>query len=527
LYSNNKLIKNYGNNDEIKNYAEFPFNLVNALISTEDRKFFSHNGFDYFGILRALFTNIRYGYIKQGGSTITQQLAKILLKNNKKTYTRKVQELLLSLQIEKRLTKEEIILLYLNKSYFGAGQYGIQQASTFYFQKRVTDLNLEECAMLIGLLKAPSRYTPQNSQELSAQRTKQVIINMYNAGFLEKTNYDSIGILETATGNLEKKLNLESYFSDWVNTQISDYTDNKNISVKTTLNEKIQLSIENTIKEIKPKNQVAIVVINKNGAVLGMTGGVDYNKSEFNRAIYGSRQAGSSFKLFVFLAGMIQKGFTPKTIFIDEAVAIGKWFPENYNKKYYGEVTMKESFAKSLNSVSVQIGIKSKIKNVAKIAKKMGIISPIDDSDPTIMLGTTQVNLLELSSSYAVLVNYGNAVIPYSIEEIENDNKKIYSRKASEKYKILNEEILSNMQEMMRETMISGTGKNGYINGLNIGGKTGTTQNSADAWFVGYVGDIVIGVWIGNDDNSGIKGMSGSELPVKIWKEIVKKLMID
>ena len=287
LYSNGNELKNYGNtNTDINNYAEFPLYLIDSLVATEDRKFFKHHGFDYLGIGRAMVSNIKAGYFKQGGSTITQQLSKMILKNNKKTLKRKVQELMLSIQLERKLTKEQILTMYLNKAYFGAGKYGISEAARFYFNKKVYQLNLEESAMLIGLLKAPSKYSPQNNPALSKERTNQIIKNMYNAKFLSKEEYTNylntyFASIIDATINSVETLNQELYFAEWIKSQLNDYTDKKNIEIKTTLDQKIQDSIETSISIFKDKqkeqlkeSQIAVIVLDKDGAILGMTGGI-------------------------------------------------------------------------------------------------------------------------------------------------------------------------------------------------------------------------------------------------------------
>lgn len=544
LYSNNEPIKLYGNSNlDITNYAELPLYLVDGLVATEDRRFFKHHGFDIFGISRAMIANIRAGYIKQGGSTITQQLAKMLLQNSEKTLKRKVQELLLSIYLETKFTKEEILMMYLNKAYFGAGKYGIKSASKFYFNKEVYELDLEESAMLIGLLKAPSKYSPQNNPVLSKERTRQILKNMYDADFIAEDEYNKYinnflyDIVE-ATTNTTENMNEELYFADYVRNRVLDYTNKTNIKVKTTLNQNIQKNIETSVINFINNNnlekaQLAVIVMAKDGAILGMTGGINYNKSEFNRAIYAYRQPGSAFKLFVFLAGIREKGFTPYTQFIDEPVAVGDWFPDNYAGKYYGEVDMKTAFAKSLNSVAIQVSEYSGLSNVAKLAKKMGIKSEIDPDDPTIALGTTEVNLLELVSAYAVVINDGYAVIPYSITEIvdKDTNNIVYYRKSSGKSKILDDLDIDYIKEMMYETILSGTAKNAYIdkvmaNGYKyVGGKTGTSQNYADAWFIGYVDDIMIGVWIGNDDNTSMNKTTGGTLPAILWKSIAEKII--
>lgn len=542
MYKDGSEIKKYGNlNSDITNYAEFPLYLVDGLTATEDRKFFKHHGFDYIGIMRAAVANLKARKLVQGGSTITQQLSKMILKNNKKTLKRKVQELMLSVQLERKLTKEDILMMYLNKAYFGAGQYGISSAARFYFNKRVSSLDLEECAMLIGLLKAPSRYSPQNNPILSKERTKQIIMNMYDAGLLSEVEYKNylntfFASIIDATINSDERLSEELYFAEWIKNQLPDYTNKTNVRIKTTLDKNVQVSIEKSIDSFRVKqkdklknSQIAVVVLSKDGAILGMTGGINFNRSEYNRAIYAYRQPGSIFKLFVFLAGIREKHFDTNTRFVDEPVAVGNWFPENYNEKYYGEVSMKEAFARSLNSVSVQVNEYAGIKNTAKMARKMGILSEIDENDPTISLGTTQVNLLELTSAYAVILNNGNAVLPYSITEIKDkdSNNIIYTRKVSQLSQILTENEVEQMREMMYAVINYGTGTNAKIEDLMykgaeyVGGKTGTSQNYSDAWFIGYANDIIVGIWIGNDDNTSMGKIAGGTLPAMLWKEIV------
>lgn len=471
-YENGKTLKSFGAGpDEITNYAEFPLYLIDALLATEDRKFFKHGGFDYLAILRAMAVNISAGAFKQGGSTITQQLAKTLLQNRSKTLKRKVQELLLSIQLERRLTKEEILMLYFNKSYFGAGRYGIKSASQFYFNKSVADLTLPESAMLVGILKAPSKYSPQNNPELSAKRMQQVIRNMQSAGIILDMEHDYEGIASNAADSTDRP-DTYLYFADWVRSQLAEHTDKQNVVVQTTLDFAVQETIEKAIENAKPKMQVAIIVLSKDGAVLGMAGGKNYHVSEFNRAVYGSRQAGSAFKLFVYLAGMIQKGFSPQTRFKDERVAVGTWFPENLEEKYYGVVSMRDGFAKSLNSIAIQVSEAAGLLQVARIAKKMGIVSPIDHHDPTIALGTTQVSPLELTVAYSVVVNGGFAVLPYSITEIkERGGNVIYKRKTHGLNRILPVDVVEQMRDMLRAVVEEGTGRRAFISGINMGGK--------------------------------------------------------
>ena len=399
--------------------------------------------------------------------------------------------------------------------------------------------------MIVGLLKAPSKYSPQNNPVLSKERTRQILKNMYDAGFISAEEYnkyvnDFLYDIVEATTNSTENMNEELYFGDYVRNRVTDYTNKTNLRVTTTLNQKIQTSIENSIIEFINTNknklgkaQIAVVAMSNDGAILGMTGGINYNKSEFNRAVYAYRQPGSAFKLFVFLTGIREKGFTPYTKFKDEPVAVGNWFPDNYAGKYYGEVDMKTAFAKSLNSVAIQVSEYSGLNNVARLAKKMGIKSKIDKDDPTIALGTTELSLLELVSAYSVIINDGYVVIPYSITKIvdEDTNNIVYYRTSSGKSKILDDLDIDYIKEMMYETILSGTGKNAYIYEVMnkgykyVGGKTGTSQNYADAWFIGYVGDMVIGVWIGNDDNTSMNKTTGGTLPTILWRNIVERII--
>jgi len=552
LYSNKNTLKEYGNktNNSII-YSELPSQLVTVLTATEDKKFFKHNGVDVTSILRAFYANYKAGYIKQGGSTITQQLAKMMFLSSTKTIKRKIQEALLSLQLERIFSKEQILTFYLNRAYFGAGKYGIKNAAKFYFDKEVGYLNLEESAMLVGLLKAPSKYSPKNNPELAKQRTNQVL------NYLRKNNYISEEDIEyisqqdtdlTQFTNFNKQ-NQKYYFSDWIKSQIPDYIDEddkQNISIKTTLDDELQQIAENTVVEFVQeytntlKNaQISLIAMSKDGAILTMIGGRDYSKSPFNRALYAYRQPGSAFKLFVFLTAL-ENDYKLNDIFIDEPIALGDWYPENYNKKYYGMVTMKEAFAKSLNSVAVQISELVGTENVVKTARKLGIISKLDEHDPSVTLGTNELSLLELVSAYAVVVNGGNHILPYGITEIkENKNEIIYQRQTSGIGKVIDDKAANQMKELLFEVVKNGTGKNAGIselieesnNGFSfrkkqylIGGKTGTSQDYRDAWFIGYFNDTVVGIWIGNDDNSPMNFISGGSLPAKLWKSFVENV---
>lgn len=537
LDSNNKMLADFGaiHSSEITFY-DLPTNLINAVIATEDRKFFKHHGIDFVGIIRAGYANYSSMSIKQGGSTITQQLAKMLFLTPERTIQRKIKEMILARRLEKAFSKQQILALYLNKAYFGSGQYGIASASKFYFNKNVYELNLKECAMMAGLLKAPSKYSPKTNPELAETRAKQVMINMVNAGLLTVaesiTSFD-----EDVTTDVEYNANIHSqkiYFKDWVKSQIKGFIGEKEgtVFVKTTLNTKIQNKVDKDVFEFVKNNktkleniEIAVIVMGNDGRVISMVGGKDYKKSQFNRAINAYRQPGSSFKLFVYLVAL-EKGLQMDDKFNDEPIAVGNWYPDNYGNKYYGVVTMKEAFAKSLNSVAIQVSENVGMKNVIRLARKMGLTSNFDTSDPTTALGSPQVNLLEMTTAYTIVTNGGNAIIPYSIDYVKReDGKIIYNRKTSGIGRVISADTVEDMKSMMREVVENGTGKNALVkNVYEIGGKTGTSQNYRDAWFIGFANDYTIGIWMGRDDDKTMKNVTGGSLPAKLWHNIVTDL---
>lgn len=531
-YSNDDRITNFGGvyGSEVDFY-ELPSNLINAVVATEDRRFFSHHGIDIFGILRAFYVNQEAGKIVQGGSTITQQLAKLLFLTPDRNFKRKIQEVLLALQLEHNFTKEQIITCYLNRAYFGAGNYGVGNAAKFYFGKNVARINLNEAAMLAGLLKAPSKFSPKNNMELAQARAQEVLENMAEAGFLNNKNLSEV--VEDPTYKVEKSQRL--YFADFVHDQFADFISKENIKdkriiVTTTLDEVFQEKLEEIENKFVAKNsakigksEIAIVVMKKDGAILAMSGGKDYQKSQYNRAVYAKRQAGSAFKTFVYLTAF-ENGANVDDVMEDKKVNVGIWLPENYNNHYLGQVTLKRAFAESLNSVSVQLAHKQPRGSVAQTARSLGIISKVEKNDLTIALGTTEVSLLELVSAYATIANDGEAVIPYSIVFIKNDrDEMLYERESSGLGSVISKSAEQKIKEVLRAVVESGTGKNANV-ADNIYGKTGTSQNYRDAWFVGFNDDLVVGVWIGNDDNTPTKDLTGGSLPAQIFAQIMKEI---
>ena len=531
-YSNQEKITTLGNiyQDDIKFY-QLPQNLIHAVIATEDRRFFEHHGIDLIGISRASIVNYKAGHLSQGGSTITQQLAKLLFLSPKKTFKRKIEEILLAFELEKTFSKEQILTLYLNRAYFGSGNYGINNAAKFYFNKSVSEIDLDEAAMLAGLLKAPSKFSPKNNPKLSKSRTKEVIHNMIEAGFLTKDK-----ITKSAPKiNYQNDRALKFYFADYVSDQFMDYLSSsqgkiRNLNIKTTLNQKIQDQLEVTTDQFLKQNsakiansEIAIIIMAKDGAILGMVGGKNYHQNQFNRAIYAKRQPGSAFKTLVYLTAF-ENGFTPNDLFEDKKTTIGNWNPENYDKKYHGQISLKQAFAESINSVAIQLNHQINQDQLINNAKKLGIISKIEKNDATISLGTSEVTPLELTNAYATIANDGYPVIPYAISEISNqENKIIYQRQSSGLEKVISTKAENYIKEALREVIKTGTGKNANI-AKNIYGKTGTSQNFRDAWFIGFNDDYVIGIWIGNDNNSATNKITGGGLPINLFADIMRRI---
>ena len=557
LYSDTlENIKSYNavDKDDVS-YNELSPSLINALIATEDRRFFTHHGIDLRGIIRAFFINIRTGKYSQGGSTITQQLAKAILKDNSKNLKRKIKELVLTFRLEYLFTKEEILAMYLNINYFGAGQVGVKNASEFYFSKLPADLNIEESATLIGLLKAPSKFAPTINQEMARRRALQVIINMQDAGYIEEKDVFSYIIpnIQYSYGDINRKTQ-KYYFTDWVRKKIvglendlANASQNKEFFIATTLNSKIQNIVEEETFDFVNKNankiknsQLAVVVMNNNGEVLSMLGGKNYDESAFNRAIYAYRQTGSLFKLFVYLNGF-EHGLKISDVFVDEPIAVKDWYPENYGKKYYGNIDLKSAFSLSSNSVAVQIAEYFGVNNLIDLAVKMGITSKFEQNDLTITLGTTAINLLEMVKAFAIVNNGGYDVETNTIRYIfKNQNDILYEYKKRDNKKLLSDYSINSMKELLYYTIVSGTGQNAKVQKLIdktenynkynknkkffIGGKTGSSQNNVDAWFIGVANDLTIGIWMGNDDNTPTNNLMGGNLPAILWKQIVERL---
>ena len=523
---NGNEVKTFGSvYSEVIRLNELPSYVPDAVISTEDRRFYAHFGFDIVAFTRAMLTNIFMGRYAQGGSTITQQVAKNLFLTSQKNIKRKTQELLLAFWLEHKFTKEQILTLYLNRVYLGAGTYGIEAASQKYFQKSSRDVNLLEAAIIAGMLKAPSRYNPFASIERARDRAKVVLQNMVNNKTL--TEKQMKYALTLPVGEDESyKVQGADYFADWVYNEVNDYIGERDndIYVYTTLDQKIQENAEKILREsvlaAKKRNvsEGAVVVLNKKGEVKAMVGGIDYRKSQFNRAVSALRQPGSSFKPFVYLTAL-QNGWKREDRIDDVPLSIGKWKPENYDKKYHGSVTLDEALMKSLNLATINLSESLSRKDIIRTAKKMGITTPIENT-PSLALGTFEVKVIDMATAYSAIANGGYATWPHAIKEIyTRDGYQLYQREADTETRILDAAAVKDLTKMLEKVISRGTGKRAKIPGF-AAGKTGTTQDYRDAWFVGFTDEYIIAVWVGNDDNSPMKGVTGGTLPAEIWRKI-------
>ncbi|GEO80351.1 transglycosylase domain-containing protein [Pararhodospirillum oryzae] len=504
--------------------------LIRAILATEDRRFLSHFGLDLVGIARAMVTNLRAGRVVQGGSTITQQVAKNLFLTPERTVRRKVQEVLLSLWLERSFTKEQILTLYINRVYLGAGTHGVDAAARRYFHRPARDLTLYQAAMLAGLPKAPSRYNPIASPERARSRTLEVLQNMVEADWLTpEAARAAAAEAATALPGVQRGV-AGDYFADWVLEQVDDYAGvrDRDLIVRTTLNLDTQETAEKAVSEVMDAEsekvgarQAALVALDFSGAVRAMVGGRDHDHAPFNRAAQALRQPGSAFKPFVFLAGL-EAGLTPASTLEDAPVTVGSWSPGNYTGRYKGPVSMTQALALSLNTVSVRITEMAGRGQVVKVARRLGITGNLM-AQPSIALGVFEVSPLDLTSAYAPFANGGLAVMPYAIESIvDRDGQVVYARQPSGERRVISPENVEAMNHMLEAVVAWGTGKGAALPGKVARGKTGTTQDYRDAWFVGFAGQTLAGVWVGNDDNSSMNGVTGGSLPVHIWRRFME-----
>ena len=516
------------NGDEVR-LADLPSYVPNAVIAIEDRRFRSHFGVDPIGLLRAIYTNYRSGRLVQGGSTLTQQLAKNLFLSTDRTLQRKLQEVVLAVWLESKYSKDEILQLYLNRVYFGSGATGIEKAARTYYQKSASEMTLMEAATMAGVLKAPSSTNPSANPEAAAERARLVVDSMADAGFI--TELEAADMMDRpAEVKASNYVPAKHYIADWVNEQLPEFVKdyNQSLVIETTIDPALQANAERALRKRLSTEGVklqasegALVVLDGSGAVRAMVGGRSYKKSQFNRVTKAKRQPGSAFKPFLYLAAL-ERGFTPDSIEVDEPVRIGDWEPENYRKKYLGAVSLETAFAMSLNTVAVKLVMQVGPESVAAVAHRLGITSNLGN-DASIALGTSEVTLLEMTSAFVPFSNGGYPVVPYTVKRIlTRDGKVVYQRKGSGFPQAVADNDLASMNRMMRAVVTEGTGNRAAFPGPEIGGKTGTSQDYRDAWFIGYTSELVTGVWVGNDDNSPTAKVTGGLIPAEIWKDVME-----
>lgn len=515
-------------------YEDLPASLKDAVIATEDRNFYSHPGIDIFGLMRATLANLRAGRVVQGGSTITQQVAKNVFLTPERSLWRKLREMLLAISLERKFSKEEILSIYLNRVYMGAGNYGVDSASRRYFGKSARALTLPESAVLAGLLKAPSRFAPHTNPEAAKQRAEQVLRNMEDAGYLTKPQLEkALKELASSIGTRQRDSQSSFYFADWIMDQLPEYVGNiqDDLVVTTTFRPEAQAAGDKAIAAVMDEqsehynvSQAALLAMTPDGAVRAMIGGRNYAASQYNRATQALRQPGSSFKLFVYLAAL-EAGFAQDTLVEDEPITLpivgGTWTPNNYTHKYLGTIPLSQAVAESVNTVAVLVSQQVGIERVIDMAHRLGIgadILPV----PSVALGAVEATLLEMTAAYAHLAAGGLIVYPYGIVRIETDSgQTLYSRRSSASGVVLRPDVVGRMNDLLQGVIAEGTGRGAAI-GRPAAGKTGTTSDYRDAWFIGYTPEMAAGVWVGNDNNAPMKKVTGGMLPASIWRQFMQ-----
>ena len=497
-----------------------------AFIAIEDRRFYHHPGFDPIGMTRAIAANMRAGRVVQGGSTLTQQLAKNLFLCPDQNIKRKVQELMLAVWLEMKFSKQEILALYLNRVYFGAGAYGIEAASQRYFDKGAKDLTVGEAALLAGLLKAPSRYSPVSESERAATRATVVLNEMVDAGVITPEQR-AAAVTEPVRVSRTLATQHAQYFIDWLDKQIRELVGEptEDMIVETTLDLTLQTSAERAVRRILERDesrgvqQAALVAMDGEGRVRAMIGGASYADSQFNRAVDARRQAGSAWKPFVYLTAL-ESGYTPETRVNDAPIRIGNWSPRNYSGTFAGEMTMATAVAQSTNTIAAGMADQIGRDNVARTARRLGITSRIG-LEPAMALGAVEVSPLEMAQAYDAFANGGRRVTAHGISRIRTPQGRVIYQRASRAdgpVQAISNPFLYYQNQMLRGVMTSGTGRSAAIAGRDTAGKTGTTSDYKDAWFVGYTGGFVTAVWVGKDDNSAMRGVTGGSSPAAIWR---------
>jgi len=503
--------------------------IPEAIVAIEDRRFYSHFGVDPLGLARALVTNLVTGHTVQGGSTLTQQLAKNLFLSPDRTLERKVQEVLLAFWLEHKYTKDQILTMYLNRVFFGSNAFGVEAASRRYFNKSARDVTLAEAATLAGLVKAPSRLSPARDPAAAQARAEVVLQAMRDQGYIGDADLKT-AMSQPSTRAKSYWSGAENYVADMVMDQLPGLIGGEvkeDVIVDTTLDASLEKKAEQALTDALDKDgkklnasQAALVSVDRTGAVRALVGGRDYAESQYNRAVTAKRQPGSAFKPFLYATAM-EMGMTPLSMRNDAPVRIGNWTPENYEQKYNGPVTLATALAHSLNTIAAQLVMEVGPDRVIKLAHRLGIESDLQ-ANASIALGTSEVSLLELTSSYAAFMNGGYKATPHVISKVTTASGKVlYQANFGDPPRVLSETVAANMDAMMAGVIAVGTGKAARIPGWQAAGKTGTTQSFRDALFVGFTNELTTGVWFGNDDGKPMKKVTGGGLPAKAWKQFM------
>lgn len=512
---------------------ELPDHLIKAVLATEDRRFFDHYGIDFLGLARAMTENARAGGVVQGGSTLTQQLAKNLFLSNERTIERKIKEAFLAIWLESNLSKKEILRLYLDRAYMGGGTFGAAAAAQFYFGKAITDVNLAESAMLAGLFKAPARYAPHVNLPAARGRANEVLTNLVQGGLMTEGQVIAAR-LNPATVIDRAQVKAPDFFLDWAFDEVQRIARpfaQHSLIVRTTIDMGLQNAAEDSVEsslrqygESFHVKQGALVMVENGGPVRAMVGGRDYGESQFNRATRALRQPGSSFKVYTYAAAM-EKGMTPETIVVDAPITWRGWSPQNYGRSYAGRITILTAIAKSINTIPVRLA-KDKLGTdlIVQTAKAMGIETPLR-ADKTMPLGTSEVTVLDQATAYAVFPAGGVQSRRHGISQILNYDGDIlydFARDEPPAKRVLSEQANTSMNSMLTQIPVIGTARKAALdNGIVTGGKTGTTQAYRDAWFVGFTGDYTTAVWFGNDDYTSTNNMTGGSLPAMTFKRLM------
>src|SRR5215468_6210488 len=540
-YGNEVGSRGIRHNDAIP-LDEFPDHLIKATLATEDRRFYEHFGIDFPGLFRAMLTNARAGGVVQGGSSISQQLAKNLFLSNERTIERKVKEAFLALWLEVRLPKNEILKLYLDRAYLGGGTFGVDAAAQFYFNKSARDVNLAEAAMLAGLFKAPSRFAPHINLPAARARANVVLDNLVEAGFM--TEGQVFGARRNpATAVDRRDERSPNYYLDWAFDEMKKLADTLpksvhervfvvRLALDVDLQKHTEQALENSLRQYGREygaNQGATVLMEVDGAVRAMVGGRNYSESQFNRATDALRQPGSSFKPYVYSTALMH-GFKPTSIVVDSPVCIGNWCPKNYGGGYSGSMTLTEALKRSINVVAVKLSIavgngnpklgRAKIRD---IARKAGLRTPLPDT-PSMPIGADEVTVLDHTGGYTMFANLGKAQTPHAVLEVRSGAGELiwrWDRDGKKPVQVITPQVAMDMNMMMNKVVEEGTARRAILDGIKAAGKTGTTNAYRDAWFVGFTGNMVCGVWFGNDDYTPMHQMTGGSLPAMTWHEIM------